>query len=72
MSDQAAGSNNWRAGAKTVVTVSKGDYEVSFTIWSAQIYDDDLEQIRMFVHHMHGVIGYDQRQGDRHPVEEKP
>ena len=63
-------TDNWKAGAKTTVTVSKGDYEASFVIWSAQIFDDDLEQIKMFVHLMHGVIGYDQRQGDRYPVED--
>jgi hypothetical protein len=62
--------SDWKDGATTTVTIRKGVYEATFTVHSAQIYADDLEQIQMFVHHMHGVHSYDQRDVKRYPVEE--
>lgn len=49
----------------TTVTVRKGVYEAVLNIHSEVIYESDLDQIKMFVHHHHGVFDYSQKDGDR-------
>lgn len=49
----------------TEVLIRKDDYEFTMRINSRKIYDSDLEQIKMFVHHVHGVYDYDQKPDDR-------